>query len=386
MLTCKKILCALLACVTVAAALCTAGCSTPKIAATIDGQEYSTGEYLAYLYSAYASVYQQYYYTFYYYSYSNVDYWTDLPLSYGDGDDARSVNLSEYIQLTAQDNMVYIKALENKLKEYNLSYDETKKAELENNLKDLKNDQYISYGFNNENYKKMVYPSSLAEYSLFYGLYDHNGPRAMSEQEIRAYFDTNFLSYKLIELSLVGDDNADMTEEQVKEVTDRLQGYLDTFNATGKTGADFEAVIKQFNADQKKASETETTETETETTTETETETETETDSRVDVDATAASDEDLAKAVQSVAVGSAQIVKYKKNGTTNTAALIFRMDPTAERAEGVDYFADKREDIISSAKYDEFRTEMKAYAATLERSFNKSAVKACDPQKFERVD
>ncbi|MBR7092837.1 MAG: hypothetical protein IKI50_06615 [Clostridia bacterium] len=105
----------------------------------------------------------------------------------------------------------------------------------------------------------------------------------------------------------------------------------------------------------------------------------------MDVDATAASDEDLAKAVQSVAVGTAKIVQYKKNGTTKTAALIFRMDPTAERADGVDYFADNRENVISSAKYKDFRTEMKAYAATLAKSFNKSAVRACDPKKFDEV-
>lgn len=45
------------------------GCSTPEIAMTVDGTEYSTGVYLAYLYNTYFSLFYQGSYPLYYYTY-----------------------------------------------------------------------------------------------------------------------------------------------------------------------------------------------------------------------------------------------------------------------------------------------------------------------------
>ena len=53
MLKLKRLACAALSAVMLLTAAATAGCSTPKVAMTVDGTEYSSGDYLAYLYMVY---------------------------------------------------------------------------------------------------------------------------------------------------------------------------------------------------------------------------------------------------------------------------------------------------------------------------------------------
>ena len=181
----KKAICALMAVLMLLAMGLSSGCSTPEYAATIDGEKYTTGEYLAFLYNTYYEVMQQNYSNFYYAGYQGKDYWTDVPLTYGEGEDAKEMDLASYIIQKTQDDMVYLKAVDNMLKANNLPYDSEQLKKMEKSLKNLKNDQFLAYGFNNASYKKSIYAQGLAEYSLFYGLYDNNRPRAMTEEQIR---------------------------------------------------------------------------------------------------------------------------------------------------------------------------------------------------------
>ena len=84
-------------------------------------------------------------------------------------------------------------------------------------------------------------------------------------------------------------------------------------------------------------------------------------------------------------VGKASIQEYKKGGTSDTIALIFRMDPEKDRKDGKDYFAEKRNDIIYGAKYEEFDKEVTEYIKTLEVTYVDRAIKACKPQNFEKA-
>lgn len=59
MLKLKRLACAALAAVMLTSAVSLSGCSTPEIAMTVDGTEYSTGVYLAYLYNTYFSLFYQ---------------------------------------------------------------------------------------------------------------------------------------------------------------------------------------------------------------------------------------------------------------------------------------------------------------------------------------
>lgn len=394
-----------------------AGCSTPAVAMTVDGREYATGEYLAYLYNSYYTYYQNSY-MMQYYAYYGQDYWSAIKEVYGD--DKVEMSLEDYLIQITKDEIIYQKALENKMKEFNIGYDEEKLKEFNETAKSIKNNSMLALGINDEHYLSMIKAVSLNEYSLFYNLYDNGGPRAMTEEEILKYYQENFLSYKIIELSLVDSNNADLSKDKADALRKELQGFLDEFNATDKTSKDFDLIIEKFNKAQSDKtsttkpsttgngqsaaapSTTTTTTTTATTTTTTATDTttsttgsattdkedpekpETVTDpNRVDVDANNADDEDLMNAIKSVNVGEAKLVEYKKTGAYNTAAVILRLDPAADRGEGVDYFKDNRNNIIAGAHYEDFQKEIKDYANTLTVTYNNRAIRMCTPKKLE---
>ena len=71
-------------------------------------------------------------------------------------------------------------------------------------------------------------------------------------------------------------------------------------------------------------------------------------------------------------------------GSTNTAALVLRLDPEKGRLDGKDYFKESRENIIYGAKWEEFDKEIKEYAATLPMEINDRAIKMYDPKNCEK--
>lgn len=408
--------CLLLLCVS----LLTAGCSTPRVAATVGNKEYSTADYLAYLYNAYQTTF--YYNQLSYYSYYGMDPWGQ-ELTYGEGDKAEKVSVEEYITRLTKDTMIRQKALEDLMAKYNISISKDDLDSLAKYMESVSADTLIPMGFNKETYEKMYKAVTYNESSLFYGLYDKGGQRAMADNDIRTYYDKNIITYKTIEISLTDDQGSDLDAAGVAAVKAKLQKYLNQYN----TSKDFDKVITQYNADKEAESTTtaattttttaagattttaagatttaaaaSTTTTTTAATTTTTTATTTtaaatttttaasgegtgtadDTDENMKtLDANTADDAALLKAVQSVAVGKAAIVEYKKSGTTNTAALILRINP-----EETEYkFANSRQRVIYGAKFDEFDKEVKAQMEELTVSFNKSILKNCTPKKL----
>ena len=426
-----------MACAVVAAcfafSMTLAGCSTPEYAMTVDGQQYTTGEYLAYLYNVYYSMAQN----MAMYQMYGMDPWAQT-VPYGEGDDAENLSTAEFIKRTAQDTIIRQKALENMLKEKNVPLDEEKLAEVEKTLKDLKTDAYIAYGFNNESFAKMLKATQLNEWSLFYGTYDKGGAKAMSEEEIRQYFVDNFLSYKIIEFKLVDSSNKPLDDDAIQEYRDRLNKYLAEFEKTGMTSEDFDNIIKMSAADDEAAKGDGKDDTSSNPSSDASSnpssdassnpssdassnpssdassnpssnassnpssdasnpdgdngdgddedkEDENTDPNRKDIDANIYGDEDFTNAVKKVEVGKASIQEYKKGGTSDTIALIFRMDPEKDRKDGKDYFAEKRNDIFYGAKYEECDKEVTEYIKTLEVTYVDRAIKACKPQNFEKA-
>ena len=407
----KKTVAAVLASVMLLGLLLT-GCSTPKNAAVIDGVTYSTGEYLAYMYNAYQTVFTQN--NLYYAAYYGQDPWAQK-LKYGEGDDAKDMSVEEYIKQFTKDSMIRQKAIANKLDEYGFKYDEEDFKTYEENMAKVTDSSFLPLGFNKKSYQEMYKALSLNENTLFYGIYDNKGPKAMSEAEIRKYYDDNILSYKLIEISLTDDQGKDLTEKEVAKIKERLNNYLAQYTKS----KNFDAVIEQYNKDEEAANSsttsnasttattsasttasttttTSTTSTSTTSTTSTSTTSTKGTDKDSDedkdvedeeekdpnlvtIDANTYGDEDFTKAIKTVPVGQAKVVEYKKSGTTNTAALVLRID-----SETTEYnFKDSRDVVIYGAKFKEFDKEIKEYMATLTSEFNKTVVKTCSPKEME---
>ena len=380
-----RVLSMVLATVLLISCLLMGGCSTPEYALEVDGKKFAMGDYLAYIYAVMSGDYTVQYYLSYY-----GEEAFDQEVSYSEDE---RMDLDEYILRKAQDTMIRQVVLEQMMQEHGVAKDAEELKKLEEELKAMTPDMFIQLGFNNQRYIDMIKAVNLNESSLFLGLYDKGGKRAVADANIRKYFDDNHVSYKYIEISLVNSDKSEKKENEVKEIEARLQKYLDAFNAGEKTGDAFDkAVYTAYQKDEETSKTTTTTKgtgttvagaTTTTTTTTKATTTTTGTTgtgntgsttqkdevkkaTRYDTYKDDFSDEELYKAVSSVPVGTAAIKTYKKNGTTKTMALIFRMDSEAERdttndkgeVTKVDYFAEQRETILQHLKYEEFDKEV----------------------------
>ena len=423
MLKLKRAACAALSALLLVSTTALSGCSTPKVAMTVDGQEIETGLYLAYLYNTF---YQLYYGQGMYQYAAYMDVWAQ-EFTYGEGDNAEKLKLAEYIKRQTQDSIVRQIVLKKMIGEYSAKTRDEDIKELEEQLKSVRNYDVNQFGFNKAHYEELLRAVSTYEKQLFYHLYGKGGPREMSEEDIQKYFDNNFLSYKIIEISLTDSSGTDLSEEKANEVKERLNDYLDLY----RNNKDFDKVIEKYQEDEKAASTTTGTGTGSTGTTTTTTagdtttapadptgtttaagtttgtagnttaptgtgttggtqatgsgssdkEEENKDPNRRDIDANVYGDEDFTNAVKTVEIGEAKVVTYKKGGTKNTAALILRMDPRVK--EGVeDVVEENRESIISGANFDDYNEEITKAMKELEVVVDKSAIKACDPKKF----
>ncbi len=360
----KKLLCAVLA-LTMLLSLMLTGCSAPKlviggtpaVAGTVDGTTITTGEYLAYLYSTFYSLYyEQGYYQYAAYGY---DVWSQ-DMEYGEGDDAQTVKFAEYIQLVTADRISRQEALRQMLKEEKIDWDEERVKELQENIKELGEDSLLSLGISNENYIKANEQLQLNEPSLLYGRYGKGGTQEISQDDLRAYFDKNYLSYKVISIELTDSEGEELSEAEQKKITDQLDGYLKSYNKD----KNFEAVMDTYN--KANAAEGE------------EVEKSTDEGNRINLDATQTDDEDFVKAVRTVKVGEAKVVTYKAGGSTPTAALILRLDTNKPAT----LFEDENENIIYGMKYEDFDKEVDKRVEKIKLDLKKSVVSKCDPYNF----
>lgn len=409
----KRTAVALLALVMLCSALLMSGCSTPKIAMTVDGDEYTTGEYLAALHNTFQQVYIQgslYYYEMYS---TDTDIWGEEDYEY----EGEKYGLADYISALTQDAIVRQVAVKRLMAEKGITLSEEDKKAIAEDLAELKTDAYIDLGFNNESYARIWEESKYNESGLFYALYGEGGKTPVPSADVRKYFDDNYLSYMIISTTLQDSKGKDLSAEEKAKVKKQFEDYL----ALYEKDKDFDAVIHQFEADEKAKSEAEastttttvagatTTTTTTTTTTvaptttttgagETTTTTahdhededeeeEEEHNHRVDVDAAADDTEsELEKAIKAMAFDEVKILEYTDNEVP-TIALVLKMDPEADRGKDedgkdVDYYADQVETILYQLKFDEFDKMVKEKVETLDVNINKTAVNACDPYDF----
>lgn len=358
-----RVLCAVLALTMLLTAV---GCSAPKltlggtpdVAGTVDGEELSTGEYLAYLYNSFYNVYyNQGYYQYESYGY---DVWGQK-MPYGDDKDAAEVTFSEYLRLMTKDEITRQAAMRRLLKKYDLSWDKDELKELEDSVASMEADAYLSLGISDENYVKVNKELMLNERALFFGLYGEGGTKAVAQKEIRKYFDENYLSFKIISIPLTDDKGKELDAAGKKKITDQLNGYLESYNKDKNFEAVVDAYAKSQAAEGEKITPSK------------------DEDNRVNVDATQLGDDELEKAIRGVKEGKAKVVTYTASGEkTPTAALILRLDINDPKT----LFEDETENILYMLKYEEFDKEVTGVAANVPVELKNSVVKKCLPENF----
>lgn len=389
-----------------AACLLLGACSTPAVALEVGGETYTMGDYLAYVYNTVSSDPNLQLYMYYYGSES-----LGMKLPYGEGKDAEQITIEEYIRLTARDTIYRQEAVEDLMAKYNVKWDDELLKEANEALKEVENDACVQLGFTKARYEAMYKAVMLNESSLFTGLYDKGGLREVSDADERKFFDENYLSYFLFEVSLVNKDNTAKSDADIAKIQAQFDKYVKDFNAGKKTIEDFQNLNRQYEKDaaaaevtdkeDEKDKKTTTTTATTTTTTATATTTTTTTTTgsgaqivegeevttltRQDIVKVADGvDEELVKAVTAIPEGEAAVKTYKKNGTTNTMAVIFRLDPEAQRGKkdgkDIDFYADSHDQTLQHMKYEEFDAEVQKQMDELAKDavVNQKALKAAD--------
>lgn len=382
----KKIVSGVLALLLVMSLFLTTGCSTPKVAITVNDKDITMGEYLAYIYEAWYSVYYGGSTPLYYYEMYGTDIW-DIDYNYGEGDEKEKLDLEDYLRQTAKDMAIRQIALDELMTKYGIKWDAEKEKEVDDSLAKMKDSDIIQYGFNKASYVKAAKAISLNENALFYGLYDKDGERAVSETDIRQYYDDNYLSYKAIEIKLLNDKDEKLSEDAVKAKQELLEKYLKMYNES----KDFDAVKAQYEKDtapKEEDKKDEDKKDEDKKDEEDKKEEEEEVNNRIDTTVEAIGDKAVSDAIKNVKIGEASIQKFTTTSGTPILALILRMDPD-EREKDYDgddnketnYFEEQREEILYSLKYEEFNKEVEAYIAKMDVKVNKKALRKAQPKK-----
>ena len=187
--------------------------------------------------------------------------------------------------------------------------------------------------------------------------------KEVAEKDIRAYFDKNYLSYKIISVSLTNSEGKELEKKEKEKKIDKLEEYLKIYKDKG-----FEKAMDQYNKDNTAKGEKAPEATKDE-------------DNRINEDATAM-DENLVKEIRKLKAGAAKIVEYKSGGSTPTAALILRLDINDPK----DLYEDSKENILISLKSEEFEKMVKETIASISIEFNEDVLEGCSPKAFAGIE
>lgn len=426
----KKTAAVLLALLILAGALLVSGCSTPRVAMTVDGTEYTTGEYLAFLYNSFYGQYVNnslYYYDLY--MGDSYDVWGQV-YSYNDGE----YDLAGLMKEQAKDSVKRAVAVERLMKENGITFSEEDQKTVEEGLANMPKDAYLSYGFNNESYARM-YRELYAANVLFEGLYGEGGKQAVTADEMRKYFDENYISYKIITYTMQDSEGNELSADDAAKVTEKLENYLKLY----EENRDFNAVIAKQKEDESAPTtddtdptaedDTTTTTAEDDTTTTATDDTTTMTDdttttaedttpteagdgdgdqdsddddddddddeivadtNRKDLVASQSSEEGLIAELKKMEFNEVKIIEYKTAAGVPTKALVQRLDPEADRGRDedgneVNYFEDEKENLLHYMKDEDFDKLLTDKIATFQVDISDRAVNACDPQDFKSI-
>ena len=395
MKTMKRVLGAVLALTLVLLAV---GCSTPSVAMSVGGYDYSTAEYLAYLYQNATQIYQ-------YYSYfgdvstmwdQTLPYENPYDLSEDDEEEPATepettttatgatpaadagIPVADYIKSATKDQIVYLSALRAIADENDLAISEADVADATGALAGYDEADLVNNGFSLDNFRKAYLNANYLEDTVLTGMFGVNGKQATKQAEIDKYFDDNYLAYEMIQIALVDSDGNALSDKEIAEKKAELEGYRNVFYATG----DFDEAIAAY--DNATAADGEKKTYDTDYAGEPKANVTSNTSDNVQtVDAGADdADQDLVKLIRSVDEGEVALSEYNQDGKSKMAVLIYRIDPDGKGRET--YRADSTDKIVKALCQDDFDKLVKAKVDAQKDTvkINNRAVKMCDPKAF----
>ena len=354
------------------------GCSISKEwSYKTSDKELAIGVYIYALYNAYSRA-QSYAEKLDDYD-STKDTWLDKEIT---DDDGNTEVASKWIKDQAQLICLEILAVEQELKRLNATADEAMVSNLDSAADSNWNfgttyTQYIGYvqplkttlepyGISYDSFKLVTSTFVANEDKLFEALYLEGGEQEVSKDEIKKYFDENYVrySYLPVQLSTSTTDeagtssNVAMSDADVKKITDEFEGYAKQVNAASNASETSSKLLSEYltaNGQDESSIVTNT----------------------AKKDETNAGEE-LEKAINDLGEGKATTLKVGE-GENATLYYVFRY--TQKEAED-DYLNDANKTaIVSKMKEKDFTAYMKELADKLDYQKN-GAVDGYDPKMF----
>lgn len=354
------------------------GCSISKEwSYKTSDKELAIGVYIYALYNAYSRA-QSYAEKLDDYD-STKDTWLDKEIT---DDDGNTEVASKWIKDQAQLICLEILAVEQELKRLNATADEAMVANLDSAADSNWNfgttyTQYIGYvqplkttlepyGISYDSFKLVTSTFVANEDKLFEALYLEGGEQEVSKDEIKKYFDENYVRYSYLPVQLYTSttdeagtsSNVAMSDADVKKITDEFEGYAKQVNAASNASETSSKLLSEYltaNGQDESSIVTNT----------------------AKKDETNAGEE-LEKAITDLGEGKATTLKVGE-GENATLYYVFRY--TQKEAED-DYLNDANNTaIVSKMKEKNFTAYMKELADKLDYQKN-GAVDRYDPKMF----
>jgi len=354
------------------------GCSISKEwSYKTSDKELAIGVYIYALYNAYSRA-QSYAEKLDDYD-STKDTWLDKEIT---DDDGNTEVASKWIKNQAQLICLEILAVEQELKRLNATADEAMVSNLDSAADSNWNfgttyTQYIGYvqplkttlepyGISYDSFKLVTSTFVANEDKLFEAIYLEGGEQEVSKDEIKKYFDENYVRYSYLPVQLYTSttdeagtsSNVAMSDADVKKITDEFEGYAKQVNAASNASETSSKLLSEYltaNGQDESSIVTNT----------------------AKKDETNAGEE-LEKAINDLGEGKATTLKVGE-GENATLYYVFRY--TQKEAED-DYLNDTNKTaIVSKMKEKDFTAYMKELADKLDYQKN-GAVDGYNPKMF----
>lgn len=318
---------------------------------TVEGDPVTAETYIPFLYTAF---YEQYFQGgMYMFANTGGDVWAQEWEIEG-----KTYDFAAYLHYQAQKEIICQRAVEMLMKQYGIALSEEKEKELQSEIDKLDKEQLVNYGFTMSAYSNMMRYNYDSE-ALFYTLYDKGGQYEVPEEDIRAFFDENFLTYKEIELDMSDADGNALEGLAREAVLKKLERFREIYEQEG----DFDKLIAYSEAENPgeyadfsyESADAE--------------------DNRVDIVYTLHEDEEKAAIVKSMKNGELRLAEYE-----GKAALLLRLDPEADREEG--YYEGCRDNILYQLKFEEHNHEIVDVMNGLNVEIHEKALAKFDPHEF----
>lgn len=246
---------------------------------------------------------------------------------------------------------------------YKKSYREYWDNGIENYYAPFKN-TYEPYGIGFDSFFTAEVMINLMSNAVFKAEYAADGPAAVSDEEVRAYYEENYTSYHYFSADLYTTDaetstSKAKTDEEVKKLTEDFKSYADAVNS----GKKISEVLADYNTAYNASA------------------TVSDANKKIDAETT----DDLEKAVLGMKDGEAKTLTIGSSDTTRKVYVILKdaiADTTEEYFKEEEGSTSKRDSIVSVMKEKDFKELLKTLASSL--SIDKSsAMKDYKPSMFE---